>query len=124
MRAIKPKDTKPELAVRQVLHKEGFRYRLHVRELPGRPDLVFPKYSSVVEVRGCFWHCHSCMAGRLPATNSTYWKEKLRRNVARDEENMRGLRALGYRVKVVWECELAPDRFARTIEKLVMWIRA
>jgi DNA mismatch endonuclease, patch repair protein len=123
MRAIKPKNTTPELVVRKALHASGLRFRLHVSELPGKPDLVLPKYNSIVEVRGCFWHCHACIGERRPRTNSAYWLSKLERNVARDESNLRSLRRLGYRVKIVWECELHPDRAAATLERLFSWIK-
>jgi DNA mismatch endonuclease, patch repair protein len=122
MRAIRPKNTKPEMLVRRLLHAAGFRYRLHVRTLPGSPDLVLEKYKSVVEVRGCFWHSHSCLAGRLPTTNATYWRAKLEKNRSRDEQNLKHLRRLGYRVKVIWECELQSDRLARTVAKVIAWL--
>jgi DNA mismatch endonuclease, patch repair protein len=124
MRGVRSKDTQPEMRIRQALHAAGFRYRLHVRGLPGTPDLVFPKYRSIIEVRGCFWHWHSCIGGRVPATNAEFWLRKLSRNKIRDQANVKQLRALGYRVKVVWECELQPRTFDRTIVRLIAWLQA
>jgi DNA mismatch endonuclease (patch repair protein) len=104
MARIRSKDTKPEMLVRKALHKLGFRYRLHVRDLPGRPDIVLPKYRTIIEVKGCFWHGHTCIDGRVPKSNSDYWVPKLARNQARDRANMRRLRSLGWSVHCVWEC--------------------
>lgn len=113
MSAIRSKHTKPELLVRGLLHRLGYRFRLHRRDLPGRPDIVFPSRRKVVEVRGCFWHRHpdpSCRNAVLPRTRAEWWQAKLEANVARDERNMRALLELGWEVLVVWECETdAPD---------------
>lgn len=110
MSAVKGKNTKPELLVRSLLHRNGFRFTVNGpqnRKLPGHPDIVLPKYKTVVFVHGCFWHCHKkCGAARIPSTNVTYWKKKLERNVERDEQNLRQLRKQGWRAIVVWECEL------------------
>ena len=106
MRAIKGKNTGPEMRVRRLTHGMGFRYRLHGRGLPGRPDLVFRPRRKVIFVHGCFWHQHDCTKGnRTPKTNRAYWTHKLRRNVARDSENQAQLQALGWDVLVIWECE-------------------
>jgi len=106
MRAIKGTNTRPEMRVRRLIHGMGFRYRLHGRGLPGRPDLVFRPRRKVIFVHGCFWHQHDCAKGnRTPKTNRAYWTYKLRRNVERDGENQAQLRALGWEVLVVWECE-------------------
>jgi len=108
MRAIKSRDTQPELIVRRLAYSMGYRYRLHRKDLPGKPDLAFPGRRKVIFVHGCFWHCHDCGRGaRLPATNKAYWKEKLERNKARDLAALKALTALGWKVKVLWECELA-----------------
>ena len=110
MRAVKGKDTKPELRVRRMLHALGYRYRLHRRDLPGAPDLVFPGRKKVIFVHGCFWHGHDCKHGRnRPASNRSYWTPKLDRNVARDQSNQAKLRELGWAVMVLWECELADE---------------
>ena len=108
MRSIKGKDTLPELRLRKRLHNLGFRFRLHRRDLPGKPDVVLPKYRSVVFVHGCFWHGHQCKIGsgdRKPKSNVNYWHTKLLRNTKRDDEHCLALDALGWRVIVVWECE-------------------
>lgn len=123
MRGVRSKDTKPEMLVRKALHRAGLRYRLHVRELPGTPDMVFPRHAAIIEVRGCFWHGHVCQLGRKPRTNEAYWESKLSANRGRDARNDRKLRRLGYRLKVVWECELQPATLPRTIEKLLSWLR-
>jgi DNA mismatch endonuclease (patch repair protein) len=105
MSAIRSIDTSPEITVRRILHGLGFRYRLHQRTLPGSPDVVLPRHRKIVFVHGCYWHVHSCAAGGLPKSRLEYWGPKLARNVARDEENLRALEALGWDVLVVWECE-------------------
>lgn len=116
MAAIKGKDTKPELALRRLLHGAGYRYRLHRRDLPGTPDIVFPSRRKVIEVRGCFWHQHhGCRRASLPATREGYWLPKLARNVGRDRENEARLAAQGWQQLVVWECEMAdPAAVLRT----------
>jgi DNA mismatch endonuclease (patch repair protein) len=105
MRGIKAQNTSPELKVRKLLHGSGFRYRLHVKKLPGKPDIVMPKYKLIVEVRGCFWHQHGCSLSSSPKTNTRYWRPKLARNVERDFRNAALLKALGWSVFIVWECE-------------------
>jgi DNA mismatch endonuclease (patch repair protein) len=106
MARIRSKDTKPEMLVRKALHRLGFRFRLHVRSLPGRPDIVLPKYWTVIQVKGCFWHGHSCPDGRLPKSNRDYWLPKLIRNQQRDIYNDRKLRRLGWSVHNLWECKI------------------
>ena len=108
MAAIRSKDMKPELAVRKAAHKLGFRFRLHRKDLPGKPDLVFPKYKAVIFVHGCFWHQHPeprCLDAKQPKSNSMYWGPKLARNVERDARNKANLEEEGWRVLAVWECE-------------------
>ena len=112
MRAIKGRDTGPELALRRMLHAMGYRFRLHRRGLPGRPDLVFPGRRAAILVHGCFWHQHEgCRHARVPRSRPGYWLPKLARNVERDREKLELLEALGWRVLVVWECSLT-DREA------------
>lgn len=119
MSRIRSQDTKPELIVRRHLHALGFRYRLHVRDLPGKPDLVLPKYRAVVFVEGCFWHGHSCQKGRVPGTNPTFWQSKVEANQARDRRNQRLLRRDGWRIFRVWECQLAKKKNrAATLSRL------
>jgi DNA mismatch endonuclease (patch repair protein) len=107
MQAVKSKDTAVELRVRRTLHAEGYRYRLHRRDLPGCPDLVFSSRKKVIFVHGCFWHGHQCARGkRVPKTNTAYWTAKISRNRARDADARKKLKDLGWKVSVVWECEL------------------
>lgn len=107
MAAVKGKDTKPEMIVRKYLFSRGLRFRIQVRKLPGNPDIVLPKYKTVIFVNGCFWHGHEgCRYFRLPKSNVGFWKEKIERNVARDVRNEAELKALGWRVVRVWECEI------------------
>ena len=107
MSGIKSKNTKPERLIRSFLHRQGFRFRLHDKRLPGRPDLVLPRYRAVVNVHGCFWHQHhGCRFAYMPASNRAFWKQKLEGNVARDLRNEAALCELGWRVLTVWECEV------------------
>jgi len=107
MRAVKSVDTGPEMIVRRMLHKLGYRFRLHRKDLPGKPDLVFASRKAVIFVHGCFWHGHNCKRGaRTPKTNAPYWTDKIRRNVKRDAQTIANLKAAGWRVLVIWECEL------------------
>jgi DNA mismatch endonuclease (patch repair protein) len=106
MRGVKQAHTQPELLVRRALHAGGYRFRLHRKDLPGRPDIVLPKYRLAIFVHGCFWHQHAgCKDGRLPASNEAYWTPKLRRNTERDKEKAAALEAAGWHVATVWECE-------------------
>lgn len=107
MARIRSKDTKPELMVRKRVWEAGYRYRLHVANLPGKPDLVFPSLRTVVFVHGCFWHGHSCQKGRIPKGNSVFWQTKFEANRLRDRLNRARLRRAGWKVAVVWECSLA-----------------
>ena len=109
MSGIRSKGMKPEMTVRRQLHSMGYRYRLHRRDLPGKPDLVFPARRKIIFVHGCFWHQHAdpaCRIARRPKSNREYWMPKLERNVARDAENRARLRELGWKVHVIWECEV------------------
>lgn len=107
MAAVRGKNTKPEIAVRRVLSAMGYRYRLHPRDLPGNPDIVFVARRTVVFVHGCFWHRHACRFGRaMPATRVEFWRRKFEANVARDRRAKAKLKRLGWRVLVVWECQL------------------
>lgn len=109
MAAIKGKDTKPEMIVRKYLFSRGLRYRVQVKKLPGRPDIVMRKYKTVVFVDGCFWHGHEgCRYFRLPKSNVEFWRQKIERNKARDARNEAELEALGWRVLRVWECDIRP----------------
>ena len=125
MSKIKGHDTKPELAVRSLLHRMGYRFTVHApnnRKLPGRPDIVLPKYNTVIFVHGCFWHRHkNCKIASTPKTRENYWQEKFAANVARDKRNTRKLRHSGWHVLVVWECEVAKeDKLAAKLEHKIV----
>lgn len=108
MRAVKSRNTEPELKVRRLIHGMGYRYRLHGSHLPGNPDLVFGPRRKVVFVHGCFWHGHNCKRGdRIPKTNRTYWRKKIETNRQRDIQNLKSLQRIGWQALVVWECEIA-----------------
>lgn len=123
MAAIRSEDTKPEILVRRLAHRLGFRFRLHRKDLPGKPDLVFVARRKVIFVHGCFWHQHpkvSCLDARHPKSNVTYWSPKLDRNVARDLKNKRTLEQQGWKVLVVWDCETKDaGRLAVRLKKLL-----
>lgn len=124
MSRIRSKDTKPELLVRKKLWSEGFRYRLHRADMPGKPDLVLPALRTVVLVHGCYWHGHSCQKGRVPGTNSLFWAAKFAANKARDRRNRARLKKLGWNVVTVWECCLATEaKRRRTLDRLVRQLR-
>ena len=106
MALVGSKDTKPELLIRRGLHRLGFRYRLHVKDLPGKPDMVFPRYKAVIQIHGCFWHGHSCKLYRFPKSNTDYWTRKISRNVERDAANRQSLIDKGWRMLTIWECAL------------------
>lgn len=106
MRQVRSKDTKPEMVVRRLVHAMGHRYRLHSKNLPGCPDLTFSARGKAIFVHGCFWHRHGCPAAALPSSNSHYWEAKQSRNATRDRRNVRALRKAGWKVLVIWECDL------------------
>jgi len=106
MAAVSGKNTKPELLIRKALHRRGFRYRLHDKKLPGKPDLVLPKYKAVIFVNGCFWHHHDCHLFKWPSTRQDFWRTKIESNKARDIEAVKQLRRAGWRVLTIWECSL------------------
>lgn len=116
MSRIRSKNTKPETVLRSILFSKGYRYRLHRKDLPGKPDLVFPMYKTVVFVHGCFWHLHNlCRDGRVPKSKLEYWEPKLKKNVERDKKNITLLIEMGGQVIVVWECEIKKDVDATVI---------
>ena len=122
MAAVKSKDTTPELAVRRLVHAMGFRYRLHDRDLPGTPDIVFPRLQKIIDVRGCLWHRHRCPRCRVPSSRRDYWVAKLARNAARDVRNLRTLRRLGWKTLVLWECQIRPGKMGRLGVKVARFL--
>ena len=113
MSRIRGKNTRPELLLRSLLHRAGYRFRLHAPHLPGRPDIVLPKYRTVIFVHGCFWHRHEeCSNATMPKTRTGFWAEKFQRTVERDQQKQAELEALGWKVLTVWECELKQDAFS------------
>jgi DNA mismatch endonuclease (patch repair protein) len=125
MSGIRGRNTKPEILVRGVLHREGFRFRLHVRELPGKPDIVLPKYRAAIFVHGCFWHGHDCPLYRLPGTRPDFWRNKIERNRDCDRRARDALLAAGWRVAVVWECAIrgAGTDPGQVGQRLAVWLR-
>lgn len=124
MSKISNKDTKPEILVRKFLFSQGFRYRINVRTLPGKPDIVLPKYKIAIFVHGCFWHGHDCKKGKLPSSNIDFWKNKILKNKLRDNENQAQLALLSWKVIVIWQCEISKiDKKIETFNKLLENIR-
>jgi DNA mismatch endonuclease Vsr len=123
MRAVKSKNTKPELVLRKALFALGYRYYIHYRKIPGSPDIVFPRRKVAIFVNGCFWHRHDCSKANMPRVRVSYWQKKFQRNVQRDAENYSQLRAMGWKVIIVWECQIERNlrqvvlRTARSIER-------
>ena len=111
MSAIKSKNTKPEIAVRKLLHSMGYRFRLHRKDLPGSPDIVLPKYKTVIFVHGCFWHRHeNCKYASTPKTRKEFWEKKFRENINRDNLNQANLSLRGWKIIIIWECQLKGDK--------------
>lgn len=124
MAGIRGRDTKPEILIRSLLHRRGIRFRLNVRELPGRPDIVLPKRRAVVLVHGCFWHGHNCALFKWPQTRPEFWREKIARNRLNDARALAALAAQGWRVAVIWECALhgAQQDPNAVVERLAAWL--
>ena len=120
MKSVSSGNTKPEILVRKLLHKLGFRFRLRRKDLPGKPDIVLPKYNTVIFVHGCFWHGHDCPKGKRPTTNEAFWNKKLGDNIVRDKKHNQHLEQLGWSVIVVWECELKQEK---SVEERLLKIR-
>lgn len=124
MASIKGRDTKPEIVVRRYLHARGFRFRLHSKDLPGKPDIVLPKWNAVVLIQGCFWHGHvGCPYFRIPGTRTEFWREKIDANARRDACNEKALRSRGWRIAVIWECALKNDA-PKSLEELGRFLRS
>ena len=118
MSLIRSKNTKPELFVRSFLHKKGFRFRLHQKNLPGNPDIVLKKYKTIININGCFWHHHKCGNYKIPKTNRKFWLQKLRNNKKRDKLNDKKLYKLGWKVYKIWECQLTTKHLDKVQKKL------
>lgn len=124
MSRIKGKNTKPEMLVRKFLHKNGFRYRLNYSKLPGKPDIVLPKYKTVIFINGCFWHGHKgCKFFVAPKTRTEWWTEKINGTIERDDIKIKELEKMGWNVKILWECELKPEKRTKTLEDLLVFLR-
>ncbi|MFL6521266.1 MAG: very short patch repair endonuclease [Chthoniobacterales bacterium] len=106
MRRVRSKDTRPEIIVRKLIYRAGYRYRIHLKTVPGRPDIALRARKKAIFVNGCFWHGHVCPAGSLPKSNQTYWRAKQSRNAARDQENLRLLKKTGWSALTIWECQM------------------
>ena len=120
MSKISGKNTKPEILVRKFLFSKGFRYRINVKTLPGKPDIVLPKYKTVIFINGCFWHGHNCKKGKLPSSNIDFWKEKISNNKLRDDKNSDLLIKLGWKVIIIWQCEVSKiDNRIKILNKLL-----
>lgn len=123
MAKIRSTNTKPEIAVRRMLHAAGYRFRLHRKDLPGKPDIVFPSRKAIVQVHGCFWHRHpdpDCKDATMPKSRLEYWVPKLTRNVERDTQSTEALEALGWRVLIVWECQTSnPNKLMQTLRQFL-----
>ena len=126
MSGIKGRNTKPELLIRSHLHRQGFRFRLHARELPGKPDIVFPRYHAVIFVHGCFWHGHDCSLFKWPSTRTEFWREKIERNRMNDQKKRDALLASGWRVGIVWECAIrnSGKNIEYVVQRLAAWLRS
>lgn len=123
MRRIGSKNTKPEVLLRSLLHRRGYRFRIHRKDLPGKPDIVFPGRRKAIFVHGCFWHQHSdCREGRMPRSRQEYWRPKLEKNIARDALAVEQLTSLGWQIAIVWECQLA--QAGAIVDKLADFIGA
>jgi DNA mismatch endonuclease (patch repair protein) len=124
MSRIRSKDTRPEMLVRRFLHKNGFRYRLHVKNMPGKPDIVLPKYKTVIFIHGCFWHGHEgCKYYVVPKTRTEWWLNKINGNINNDSTAENNLRAAGWKIIKIWECELKKNSKEDTLNKLVEKLR-
>jgi DNA mismatch endonuclease (patch repair protein) len=125
MSGIRGKNTKPELRVRKALHARGFRFRLHLKDLPGKPDIVLPKYKAIILINGCFWHMHDCHLFKWPSTRPNFWREKISGNKIKDGDNLNLLRYRGWRILTIWECAIKGKgklNFDDLIKQIINWI--
>jgi DNA mismatch endonuclease (patch repair protein) len=125
MSRIKGKNTKPEMTVRRFLHSNGFRYRLHDPNLPGKPDIILKKYKTIIFIHGCFWHGHEgCKYYVVPKTRTQWWLNKINRNIEKDKENIKALKKNDWYIITIWECDLKKDKLQETLEKLTEQLKA
>lgn len=122
MSKITGKDTKPEIIIRKALFAEGYRYRLYKKDLPGKPDIVFPGRNKVIFINGCFWHGHNCKRAALPETNKSFWEKKINGNKERDKRNLAKLKDMGWETLIVWQCEIKKNRLETLINKIKTFI--
>jgi DNA mismatch endonuclease (patch repair protein) len=124
MSRIKGKNTKPEILVRKFLFSKGFRFRLHTKNLPGKPDIVLPKYKTVIFIHGCFWHGHEgCRYFVIPKTRSDWWKNKINTNILNDSKKKAELKHLGWKIITIWECEIKPNKKEQTLNRLYIKLK-
>ena len=120
MSRIRSGDTKPEMLVRKCLHANGYRYKLHDKTLPGKPDIVLPKYKTIIFIHGCFWHGHTnCKYFVVPKTRTQWWLDKINRNKANDEKAIKALKKAGWKIITIWECQLKPAKLSKTLSSLL-----
>lgn len=127
MAAIRGKDTKPEIQIRQGLFARGYRYRLHCPDLAGKPDLVLPKYRAAIQIQGCFWHKHDCQYFKWPATRPEFWRDKIEGNVIRDQRALYQLKIDGWRALIIWECAVkkpSPGEFEQLLDHIEQWLHS
>lgn len=124
MSQIKGKDTKPEMLVRKFLHANGYRYRLHTKDLPGKPDIVLPKYHTVIFINGCFWHGHErCKYFTIPKTKTEWWTNKINTNIANDKKAIEALSKDGWNIITIWTCELKPNKLENTLASIIKQVQ-
>ncbi len=122
MSKITGKDTKPELIIRKALFAEGFRYRLYGKDLPGKPDIVFPSRKKVIFINGCYWHGHHCKRAALPETNKSFWEKKINGNKERDKQNLAKLKAMGWKTLTIWQCEIKKNTLETKINRIKVFL--
>ena len=124
MAHVPGKNTKPEILVRKFLHRQGFRFRIHAKNLPGKPDITLPKYKTAIFINGCFWHGHAnCKSFRPTKSNIAFWTKKIQSNIDRDKRNLEALSQLGWKIITIWECELCKENISHTLNNLVETIK-
>lgn len=123
MAQVRSTHTAPERHVRRILHRLGYRFQLHRRDLPGTPDIVLPRHRTAIQVRGCFWHHHTCRNGSIPKTRTSFWRNKLIKNKERDKKNDAKLRRLGWKVTTIWECRLDTAHLKKEIDRIINFIK-